>query len=321
MNITKNNLYRLALFIYSLVFIVASWNIFPEKWKYDSYFILDIIENKNLIDYDFDSFHSVALLYKLFLVDIIPWEFSVLAANFLLLYLIMRGEVIDFNKFIFIIIFLPYTLIYTSFISKEIALAFLFIFIATFNNFSYRLVLIFSYGIFFRTYWIIILLNYLITSLLNIVKFYKIFIFNLIIIVCYFIIYNLISENNISSIRDGLTLFRINSEASESLILNLNYFGVGVINDITNYFHAIILLLFPVFYLKQSLFYFIYSLYFYFLLINFYIFVYYNKNNKNVVSFVLIYFLVLAIFEPDFGSFSRHFSLISLFVMKEALKS
>ena len=100
-------------------------------------------------------------------------------------------------------------------------------------------------------------------------------------------------------------------DTAESLILNINILNPGFINDLINYLFVFIILLLPFIYLSLTVSHVAYFFYWFLVVILIYNYFTDKKNYKNII-FILSYFLTLIFFEPDFGSFSRHFSVVVL---------
>jgi hypothetical protein len=308
----RNSALKFFIVLYSIFSLLWVWEFLPEKWRIDSIGLLDIVNNKNFSELEINSFDSVAFIYKIILTKYIGWHWIVLLLNFILIIFLCNSYILNKKNLLILILIIPYTFIYTGILSKELILIF-FILLIFSTNYNMNLIIIIIYSIFFRQYWFITLIlyyaNYSIFYKYKKIKINLLTNFLIIIAIMYF--YHSFKMEYISSLRDYLTLFRLGDDTAESLILNINLLNPGLVNDLVNYLYIFTIVVIPFFFLSFTASHIVY--FFYWCLIIFILLKYFyaTRNYKNII-FIVSYFLTLIFFEPDFGSFSRHFSIICL---------
>ncbi len=200
--------------------------------------------------------------------------------------------------------------VFFSHLSKEIPV-FLLIYLSVFNlqklkYLKYIPLILIAFLI--RDYWLIIIINVIILCLLSKSLLSKFF-YSLVSISFFIIIYEKILNANTSSIRDNLTNFRIGGLDSDSLISNPNFFNAGILNDLTNYYYSILIIVTPLLVVNE-----IKIQYLILTIIQLYIIVHiiklklnsFSKSDIFLFNIFVSTLMTIILFEPDLGSFSRH---------------
>lgn len=339
--INKNLLYLIIIVIFETIFLkTIMYSVLPDKYFYDSNHIFAVMNGSLITDkgYSFaaDIFNSLNFFH---LNSIQQWGYVISAVyiNVLIIFLIYKRKVSLFQS-LFIIASTGLLNFYVFCLSKDIIqfTYFLFVYLIInfkkLNNFSKLILscLIFIHeALNFRIYYAImallmislyyIYLFFIKNKSLNKKSAFKIIILILFVFFAEVFLFQLISIDNYQSIlnaRNVVNSQRSNDIAANTIILDLlgknNNYLIFVCNYIINLFR----LMFPLELLTKGLLpsiFIIFQLYITYNLLK--ICKRINSNNILLVILVFSFLLVSVIFEPDFGSFTRHESALLLFLI------
>lgn len=317
--------FSLIFFYWSVLFVlkIESFKFLP-NYYYDSNDILNIMQTK---DYDYSkSFGFAAKFFNFFnFFNSYDWTMWTVVINIVILPFLIFFILKMFNLNIYFLLWLICSTlmveIYVLHVSKDI-INFIVIFVYSFFIFKLRrtiplfLVLGISsifMAIIFREYYILTFLTFIILfSLYKSNKWLKILIFSMVSLV---ILYVLPIEifTSVFGIRQEVNSVREVSDA-QSMINDWIPFNGSKELMFLNFLVNIFRFLFPVDILLNSLnpaylAFFIYMVFMTYVLVKNYFFAKKNKNKKilylSLWSFSII--ITHSIFEPDFGSYTRHF--------------
>ena len=328
----KNLSYLLAIiistFLVGLIAVFFKVYFLDEKTFYDSIIILNGTLGNNV---NVDSSYAFTInFYKFFnifgLSSINEWSILISFVSSVFILLLVRKRI--FNNissifFYFITVFLLNLFVFT--ISKDFIqfLIFLLIFIIIISRIKYRkkilltfLIFVFE-ALFFRIYYGLVgcaLVGIIVLTKLRWKTSIKVVFTLLLGFIGLFLVKNVLPSayNSLVNIRFNTNQFRLDSADAQTLILNLITFDnanvfIFILNSIIN----LLRLIFPIELLfKGSLTYFAFFVYQIFLEFEFLkIFILrktFGKSGNLIIVIIISYFLVLSLFEPDFGSFLRH---------------
>lgn len=325
-------IFPLALFVQTIVLPRL-----PNKYFYDSYHILAVFMGKQSDTgswlFSANFFHAIDLFH---FTTLTQWSYLLaFIFNILLFFILMRYQNYKFYDYLFIYCVAGLLNIYVFRMSKEIIqyIFFLSVCYIAHSKLSYKfklsliVLLLIGEGLSFRNYYLLIAVLFVIVSyIMNLENKYstthKIL---LLFLLCVFgmLVLRLLSYDafmTIINIRDFLTIPRQGKEDANTLILNLINQNSSPLLFIVNYFINFFRIMFPVELLAKGLFYWPFVLFQLFVSLRL-IAVLSKKGSENqsfleerkkiILSMIIAFYLVSAIFEPDFGSFIRHESAFS----------
>jgi hypothetical protein len=304
----------------SFVYFLNVRNIFPDKFFFDNSTLRQFLQGSGLED---KAFQSTAKFYRFlgfsdetsfFIESLMSWFIYTV---FLLLFCWRNYKV--FVSPTSIVLVCVWTVIYGAYVSVmgkdqvSLVLVGLIPLVLGKNLSKYSIwLVVFSllYGMFFRTYWLIIILLAVIASVpIKIKKSRWVRLFLLVMgVVAVFAVYRIFLHESIMDVRVTTNASRIGSDYAQSIIQNVVP-STNIFADILNWLHTLLILLFPVGItgVSQILY------YGWFWLV---VFVIINKQKgirlngnlptKYLINFVVSFVLVQAMFEPDLGSALRH---------------
>jgi hypothetical protein len=263
----------------------------------------------------------LVFIYRIVTVNsILPTIFYILLLNYFLLSYIFKILKNKINV-LQIIALLPCTF-FLSFVNKDIYTVMVCLYLVFSKHaLLFRVILYSVFALLVSRYYLLLtLINFLFLRISNVKKISYIFFFLLINTISIYLVLKYFYDFNIFKIRETLNnIIALNIEREiNTTIINTNFFANGVLNDILNYCITLTSLAwFPIIYAKKITFtiFIAYVLTFFtFLsLISKSKFIKINKEIKKIYYFIFSYYFVIAIFEPDLGSFLRHFTVIFIF--------
>lgn len=337
MKINKNLLFLIMIVITETILVkMFMYRFLPEKFFYDSNGILQLLNSTNIPDMSRKftvMFFSKINIFGFTTVQ--QWGIMLsLIFSILIIKKIIKNKYYSTIQMLFIIMSVALLNIYVFNISKDIIQFIIFWIIFEVlsseksNNMKIfmTIIILALEAIFFRVYYLImallVLTIYMIYKLFiekkklekkNIVK---IIILGIILFFIQVLILQSISTENYNSImyaRSSVNVSRLDGIDANTIIIE--YFGDNTSFDkfILNYLTVFLRLLFPIELITKGIKYMpfiIYQLLITFNLLN----LKKNINKENVTWLIVIasFFMVSAIFEPDFGSFIRHESTMFL---------
>ena len=330
---------QLLILIILICFIAKLYQfyILPEKYFYDSNFILLIIQNKVVGDksYNFTA-KFFSLFYKIFKIDNVKYcnlIVGVFFNIFIVLYLIklLKGRQFNFIYTILMCSSIFLANIYVFNISKELIqfIIFSIIFYVAMSKLIsiYKIILIcllyFLESLLFRSYFIIMIplfvFVYLLKEKRNFKSLLKIMICTLILlfILCLMVKYFLPMQfEQLLTARSTVNDLRINSVDAQTIILDIVKNDGSLLIFITNVALSLIRLCFPLELFVKGFIYIAFLIFQCFFIYCLYAIVKSkSKSNSILISVIVAFLFVSALFEPDFGSFLRHESTLLLFCL------
>lgn len=343
---TRNNLLLILILIIEIIFVkLFVYNILPEKYRYDSGHIIEVMRGKSDADKSYKATADFYNAINIFGIDnIYNWNIFIGFFSIIFIVLLIRGKEYNFNQFIFIFCSVFFLNIYTFVLGKELIqiIFYLIIYLIILSKMKEwkKNIAIFTIfiieSIFFRVYYLIIgslfiFLSYSgkIKPILNKKKsLVKIIFFTIIFMVIESYILSIVSKENYNSLvlaREGVNIFRIHDLDATSIINNVLP-NSNIIYFFINTTINILRILFPIELLFKSINYLPFIIYQTYITYTLTMYVkkniinnknkILNKNNLDSMFYIIISFLTVAsIFEPDFGSLIRHESVLFMFIL------
>lgn len=339
--IITRNLAVLIFFIVAITAKIFLLLLLPDKYLYDSNHIIDICNGANGYGdkaFEFSANFFIPLVKIFHIKDakigsiILGFILNPILIFVLYMKLPEKIRILDCS-FISILLFLLN--IYVFNISKDLIQFVIDIILIYFmfkvkNNKIQTIIitiLLILCSLFFRGYLALVGLIYLYIKMFKTKKIDKkifilqtIFIFIIITICLFFLNNNLF--NNIFNNRDNTNKYRIDSSDAQTIISNLINKD-GYFFEILNYLINLIRLLFPIELLfKGNILYIIFILFNILSFITLFLQRKIIKNNNiltSIFTLFISFILVFALFEPDFGSFLRHFIPIAFIMISICL--
>ena len=318
--ITNSFVNRYYVYTLTAISTIIFRNFAPERFFGDEKTFFYNIQN---IPYELTNPEVFLLFfYRIVTVNsILPTIFYILLLNYFFISYIFK--ILKKNKInvLQLIALLPCTL-FLSFVNKDIYTVLVCLYLVFSKHaLLFRVILYSVFTLLVSRYYLLLtLINFLLLRISNVKKISYIFFFLLINTISIYLVLNYFYDFNILKIRETLN-FKISLYIEREInttIINSNFFANGVLNDISNYCITLISLAgFPIIYAKKITFtiFMAYVLTFFTLLslISKSKFIKINKEIKKIYYFIFSYYFVIAIFEPDLGSFLRHFTVIFIF--------
>ena len=343
---TRKNLLLILLLIIEIIFIkLFVYNILPEKYRYDSGHIIEVMRGKSDADKSYKATADFYNAINIFSIDnIYDWNIFIGFFSIIFIVLLIGGKEYNFNQFIFIFCSVFFLNIYTFVLGKELIqiIFYLIIYLIILSKMKEwkKNIAIFTIFIvesfFFRVYYLIIGSIFIFLSYSERTKsisnkkisLVKLVFFTVVFMVIESYILSIVSKENYNSLvsaREWVNTFRIYSLDAASIINNV-FPNSNIIYFFINTIINILRILFPIELLFKSVNYLpfvIYQIY-----ITYTLSIYakkniinnknkiLNKNNLDSMFYIIISFLTVAsIFEPDFGSLARHESVLFMFIL------
>ena len=343
---TRNNLLLILLLIIEIIFVkLFVYNILPEKYRYDSGHIIEVMRGKSDADRSYKATADFYNAINIFSLDnVYDWNIFIGFFSVIFIVILIGGKEYNLNQLIFIFYSVLFLNIYTFVLGKELIqiIFYLIIYLIILSKMKEwgKNILIFTIfiieSIYFRVYYLIIGSLFIFLSYSGRIKpisnkkksLVKIIFFTIIFMVIESYILSIVSKENYNSLalaREGVNIFRIHDLDATSIINNV-FPNSNIIYFFINTIINILRILFPIELLFKSINYLpfvIYQTY-----ITYTLAIYAKKNiinNKNKVLkkdnidsmfYIIISFLTVAsIFEPDFGSLARHESVLFMFIL------
>ena len=343
---TRNNLLLILLLIIEIIFVkLFVYNVLPEKYRYDSSHIIEVMRGKSDADKSYKATADFYNAINIFSLDnIYDWNIFIGFFSIIFIILLVRGKEYNFNQLIFIFYSVFFLNIYTFVLGKELIqivfyLITYLIILSKMKDWKKNIAIFIVFiveSIFFRVYYLIIGSVFIFLSYPGGIKstsnkkksLVKIIFFTIIFMVIESYILSIVSKENYNSLvlaREGVNNFRIYDLDATSIInnvfsnSNIIYFFINTIINILRILFPIELLLKGVNYLPFV----IYQIY-----TTYTLSIYakksiinnknkkLNKNNLDSMFFIIISFLAVAsVFEPDFGSLAKHESVLFMFIL------
>lgn len=316
--------YSLLFFLLGLCFPLKlkMHEIFAEKYFYDSYKILYLMHSDiSLGDKAFDF--SAKFYNFLNIFHIYNWDLWALILTFITMFILLlsmsfiRAPKINVFLIFWLLMSIVLLLIYVTHISKEwITFLFSLLFAVVFKKmeskklFLVLCILIFLYSYFFRTYFGLVFIYFCIFFMFFNYRKSRLWIVLIVIFILIVVPNKYLFE--IFYIRQDLNYYRMDSVDAQTMISDVFISNNNFIMFF-NYLLNIFRLLFPleVIFVSFKIKYVFFVIY---MLLNSYIIFFnvknYNKlstKQKNILIFLLSIIVVHGIFEPDYGSYIRHF--------------
>lgn len=292
----------------------------PEKMVQDSVKMLRMINNNS---FDINSFGQSAQLINFISFGYV--DILILIIGLVYLFLLSRHFVYSKQFFVFLLLLLPNLILNLLIPGKELLVVLISILVLIFVRYIKNkylpliliIILYMFYGYYIRLYYILILMVFFfIFLLLNLkkTKYKVLFTFFLIFIIALFLpkeIYPLLFAQRDLSNEFAVSIGSINRTAFNNLYIPTNF-----IEAIINYIYISSIIFFPIIYF--------YSIKEIFLtIINYFIIKYLlmirtiKTTYKTNILYALFYshLFVLIIFEPDLGSYLRHITSCSLYLV------
>lgn len=305
-----------------------------KQYIFPSYFFSDAITIATYLDtaesFKFsDSYANTALIYSFFGITRGSIIFSILSSTFIFFIFLLsvrkNGAKISFVDLILFGFFCAIANVYMTILSKDFivfVIVSIFILLDRFRRFSFFmwLVLCVFYGVFFRGYWLLFVIEFLCLYVL-----YKrtrsLFIFTFGVFISIFVLcasFELVLGFSADHYRLTVNELRISDDiqATQTMILPL-ISGNGIFISFLNISYIFLTFIFPIpLILLISPYYLFVSIMIITLMVRsfrIYFFEMKNKNsnsNRNRIgmygSLFLSFMIIQALFEPDYGSFLRH---------------
>ena len=343
---TRNNLLLVLLLIIEIIFVkLFVYNILPEKYRYDSGHIIEVMRGKSDADKSYKATADFYNAINIFSIDsIYDWNIFIGFFSIIFIVLLVGGKEYNFNQLIFILCSVFFLNIYTFVLGKELiqVIIFLIIYLIALSKMKdwKKNIAIFTIfiveSIFFRVYYLIIGSIFIFLSYSGRIKstsgrkksLVKIIFFTIIFMVIESYILSIVSKENYNSLilaRDGVNIFRIYDLDATSIINNV-FPNSNIIYFFINTIINILRILFPIELLFKSVNYLPFVIYQTYITYTLSIYAkksiinnknkILNKNNLDSMFYIIISFLAVAsIFEPDFGSLARHESVLFMFIL------
>lgn len=304
--------------IFSLLFFNECRNLLPSYFYNDNLVIRTYMQNNYL-----NTDRSFANTAKFFTALNFNYDTSYFMESFfswivfLALYLIMVIKYkIDFSKYNNLILLFMFSIFYGAYaaqFSKELVVFILMDFvllISTSKSLKYNLLIfILIYGIFFRTYWILIfvlsILFYFVarnkhTNLWSWIACY------FLIIICMELSYNFVTGNFLSNYRYSVNVWRA-MDVNSNTIINNPLINSNILTDFLNFLYGLLNIFIPINGINSS------NEIIYYLWIWIIVWITFRsilKNKDDLMDYKLYFLIgmisVQAFFEPDIGSMLRH---------------
>lgn len=341
--ITKNTLFFVFIaMIESLMIKMVQFRILPQKYFYDSNKILEMINsgiryNDRAYDFAADVFSKINIFHFNTLQQ---WSIAIgLIFSIIIAFILVSKKKYSIKEMIFILASIGLLNIYVFNLSKDI-IQFVFILIiyviaknkkiTNFKKMIISCVIFLIESLYFRSYYaimamLIFTIYYIYLVFIKNKKINKqsvlkiIFISVLLFFVEIFIVQKISLDNYnlIMNARSSVNFYRENSLDANTIINNLLGNNTNFIIFIGNYIINLIRLLFPLELLFKGYKYIIFIIY------QLFITIVLLKNSRaiqeNNIFYVILFIssiLMSAIFEPDFGSFIRHESAMTLILIE-----
>lgn len=318
-----NLLYTLFLITFIIFIKIVSFSILPEKYFYDSERIF--MESIYGIVYIDKSYNFASNFFRTINVfKIVDYKMFSIFITMLFLYLIIKYYKFNINNILLDILLCILISIYVLGPTKEIIqLIMNIIFLKIIQNntknnlkrFLFISILFIFFSYFFRSYLILQYIIMLILFLFVLSKNNKLrsaFILVVLIIILLSFIKVFSYENYITliNIRHEVNMHRIDSTDANTIILDVfNNNNNSIFIFLINYTINLLRLLFPFELILKGikyLPYIIFQVYISCYLIKFFKYVEKNIKYKYIYAFLISFYAVSALFEPDYGSFLRH---------------
>lgn len=331
----------LMIFYISILVKFFQYTILPPKYFYDSKGILSYMNGNYIADKSYNFTAKLFDIINIFKFDeLIEWSIllSIIFTTILFFYLIKNNKY-NLKQYIFIYSSIALLNIYVFNLSKDMIqfCFFLIIYIIILNKrlknktkiFLISIVLIYE-AINFRFYYIImatliIIVYFLYSKFMGNKEINKSYLINILIftIIIFFIevfivkIISLESYNQIINARSSVNNTRIGSLDAETMINDVFGTNTYYIKFILNYIVNIIRLMLPIELILKGVKYIPFVIYQLFITINL-LNLGKKLTNNNILIFATIvsFIMISAIFEPDFGSFIRHESTLTLLLLE-----
>ncbi|MFL0199138.1 hypothetical protein ACHFI2_00880 [Exiguobacterium acetylicum] len=319
----KNFVYIVIFSLISLILLFNSGKIVGDHFYYDSvtlnsFLNLPIKDNLNLI---FESsYAATAFLYQLIGIDgnftnnmqiFLNWSIFTM-----IIYVFLIKKNIYMNRLINLSFFLLLTLFYSVYlgqISKEtIVVVMMFIvFLKKKYSLFLSILLMLLYGYFVRDYWLLVscmfVANYFLLKKIKEKIVYKVFILNILMIVCISIIHITLFGSNLTNYRYQVNEYRMYDQDVNTILIN-PYNSVSILSDFGNFLFGLSNLLLPVDGLSSlnEIMYYVWILFLACLII---LKLKKIKNKQEIfipISILISFLMVQSIFEPDIGSILKH---------------
>jgi len=333
--IDTNHLILIGLYVMGLLIVAMSPYLLPKKYFFDNDTLISLIQNTNTSTLP-KSFANTAFLYKLMgfgtFIPVSVGKYIIYTLSFIVVLLPNKNFVNTIRFFsaehLIVIAWLMVLSIYLGQYSKELfSLILVFLLFKSFSNnyaFAFTVGLIMMYASYVRIYWFIVLILFLFGYFLSIIKidkYLKILSLLLFITTFYFIVH-IVTGKFITDARYSINITRIHSDYANTMIHNL-FINTSTFTDIINTVYCWFILLIPINMIFQG---FIQGL-FALLQVTTVLFIIYKslKNYRFIkmgyevvvkdsyrqmltvaVWWIFSFSFVEAMFEPDYGTFSRH---------------
>lgn len=339
---------KIKMKVLILIFIVIIETFFvkifmhrllPEKFFYDSYGFIQLMETKSEVDVSRNftaNFFNRINIFEFNNIDQWSWALSAVF-TIIIIKIILKNSDYNWTQFFYIIMSVALLNIYVFNIGKDmiqfVIVLILYVILKSNKSNNIKVVLCFLVlcieAIFFRIHYFIMAL--LILTIYIIYKYsaekkninnkniIKIVFLGIILFFVQIYILQKISISNYNSImyaRSSVNINRVGSTDANTIIIELFGNNTNFYKFIFNYITVFIRLLFPIELLFKGFIYILFIIYQLIITLNLLRFK--NKiNNNNIVWLIVIssFFMTSAIFEPDFGSFIRHESTMFLIIL------
>ena len=343
---TRNNLLLILLLIIEIIFVkLFFYNILPEKYRYDSGHIIEVMRGRIDVDKSYKATADFYNAINIFSLDnVYDWNIFIGFFSIIFIVLLIGGKEYNFDQLIFIFCSVFFLNIYIYVLGKELIqiIFYLIIYLIILSKMKdwKKNIAIFTIfiveSIFFRVYYLITGSLFIFLSYFGRIKdtsnkkisLVKLVFFTVVFMTIESYILSIVSKENYNSLvsaRDGVNTFRTYNLDAASIINNI-FPNSNIIYFFTNTIINVSRILFPIELLFKSVNYLPFVIYQFY--ITYTLIIYSKKNNindKNKIPnnnnldsmfYIIISFLAVAsIFEPDFGSLVRHESVLFMFIL------
>ncbi len=335
LRIDTKHLIVIGVYLIGLSIIALSPHLLPKKYFFDNDTLISLIQNTNTNALP-KSFANTAFLYKLLgfgtVIPISVGKYVIYTLSFVIILLPNKNFLKSLRFFsvehLIVAAWMIILPIYLGQYSKELfSLILVFSLLNSIGNkysFILSILLIMMYASYIRIYWYIVLFLFLVIYYLSfrkIDKYLKIIALALIIVAFYFLVHS-VTGKFITDARYSINIARVNSEYANTMIHN-PFVNTSAFTDIANTVYCWLRLLFPVTMIFSGLIQGLFALiqittvlFIIYKVIKNYRFIQtgyefvikdtYQKKLFAAVAWIFSFSFVEAMFEPDYGTFSRH---------------
>ena len=270
---TRNNLLLILLLIIEIIFVkLFVYNILPEKYRYDSGHIIEVMRGKSDADRSYKATADFYNAINIFSLDnVYDWNIFIGFFSVIFIVILIGGKEYNLNQLIFIFYSVLFLNIYTFVLGKELIqiIFYLIIYLIILSKMKEwgKNILIFTIfiieSIYFRVYYLIIGSLFIFLSYSGRIKpisnkkksLVKIIFFTMIFMVIESYILSIVSKENYNSLvlaREGVNIFRIHDLDATSIINNV-FPNSNIIYFFINTIINILRILFPIELLFKSI--------------------------------------------------------------------